>query len=57
MNPKPVFTGIAGALVTFFDEHGHVDTAATAKHAAHLVDRGSGRWWSPAARVRPPTSP
>ena len=26
MNPKPVFTGVAVALVTFFDEHGHVDT-------------------------------
>ena len=40
MNPKPVFTGIAAALVTFFDEHGHVDHEATAKHAAHLVDPG-----------------
>lgn len=37
---KPVFTGVAVALVTFFDEHGHVDTAATAKHAAHLASRG-----------------
>ena len=40
MNPKPVFTGIAVALVTFFDEHGHVDLEATAKHAAHLAARG-----------------
>src|SRR5262245_33708141 len=40
MNPKPVFTGIAAALVTFFDEHGHVDHEATAKHAAHLATRG-----------------
>jgi 4-hydroxy-tetrahydrodipicolinate synthase len=40
MNPKPVFTGIAAALVTFFDEHGHVDRAATARHAAHLCERG-----------------
>jgi dihydrodipicolinate synthase/N-acetylneuraminate lyase len=37
---KPVFTGIAVALVTFFDEHGHVDNEATARHAAHLADRG-----------------
>ena len=37
---SPVFTGVAVALVTFFDEHGHVDTAATARHAAHLADRG-----------------
>jgi dihydrodipicolinate synthase/N-acetylneuraminate lyase len=40
MNPKPVFTGIAAALVTFFDEHGHVDNDATAKHAASLCGRG-----------------
>jgi 4-hydroxy-tetrahydrodipicolinate synthase len=37
---KPVFTGVAVALVTFFDEHGHVDAEATAKHAAHLASRG-----------------
>lgn len=37
---QPVFTGVAVALVTFFDEHGHVDAGATAKHAAHLVDKG-----------------
>jgi dihydrodipicolinate synthase/N-acetylneuraminate lyase len=40
MIPKPVFTGIAAALVTFFDEHGLVDVDGTAKHAAHLTDRG-----------------
>lgn len=37
---QPVFRGVAVALVTFFDEHGHVDEPATAKHAAHLVERG-----------------
>ena len=37
---QPVFTGLAVALVTFFDEHGHVDAGATAQHASHLVDRG-----------------
>ena len=37
---KPVFTGVAVALVTFFDEHGHVDVAATARHAEHLAGRG-----------------
>jgi dihydrodipicolinate synthase/N-acetylneuraminate lyase len=36
----PVFTGVAVALVTFFDEHGHVDAARTAHHAVHLVERG-----------------
>ena len=39
-NVKPVFTGVAVALVTFFDEHGHVDLESTAKHAAHLSGRG-----------------
>jgi 4-hydroxy-tetrahydrodipicolinate synthase len=39
-NSQPVFTGVAVALITFFDEHGHVDAAATANHAAHLADRG-----------------
>jgi 4-hydroxy-tetrahydrodipicolinate synthase len=38
--PKPVFAGIGVALVTFFDEHGHVDLESTAKHAAHLSGRG-----------------
>lgn len=37
---KPVFSGVAVALVTFFDEHGHVDNEATARHAAHLAGRG-----------------
>jgi 4-hydroxy-tetrahydrodipicolinate synthase len=36
----PVFTGVGVALATFFDEHGHVDNAATAEHAARLVDKG-----------------
>ena len=39
-DPQPVFTGVAVALVTFFDAHGHVDTAATARHAEHLAGRG-----------------
>lgn len=34
------FTGVGAAIVTFFDAHGHVDNAATARHAAHLVERG-----------------
>jgi 4-hydroxy-tetrahydrodipicolinate synthase len=37
---SPVFTGVAVALVTFFDEHGHVDAACTSKHALHLAERG-----------------
>jgi 4-hydroxy-tetrahydrodipicolinate synthase len=37
---QPVFTGVAAALVTFFDEHGRVDNAATAHHATKLVERG-----------------
>jgi 4-hydroxy-tetrahydrodipicolinate synthase len=36
----PVFTGVAVALVTFFDAHGHVDLSATARHAEHLAGRG-----------------
>ncbi len=40
MTNHPVFTGVAVALVTFFDEHGHVDAAATASHARHLAGRG-----------------
>lgn len=39
-NQQPVFTGVAVALVTFFDEHGQVDTAATAAHATKLAERG-----------------
>ena len=37
---QPVFTGVAVGLVTFFDAHGHVDLAATARHAEHLAGRG-----------------
>ncbi len=37
---QPLFHGVAVALVTFFDEHGQVDDDATARHAAHLVERG-----------------
>ncbi|MBK9178885.1 MAG: dihydrodipicolinate synthase family protein [Acidimicrobiales bacterium] len=37
---EPVFTGVAAALVTFFDDAGAVDHGATARHAAHLADRG-----------------
>jgi 4-hydroxy-tetrahydrodipicolinate synthase len=41
MSPtKPVFHGVAVALVTFFDNRGHVDVSATANHAAHLAQRG-----------------
>jgi 4-hydroxy-tetrahydrodipicolinate synthase len=36
----PVFTGIGVALVTFFDDSGHVDAASTATHAVRLVERG-----------------
>jgi 4-hydroxy-tetrahydrodipicolinate synthase len=39
-NEQPVFSGVGVGLVTFFDEHGHIDAAATAKHAVHLVERG-----------------
>jgi 4-hydroxy-tetrahydrodipicolinate synthase len=37
---SPVFTGIGVALVTFFDEHGHIDAAATAEHALRVVEQG-----------------
>ena len=36
----PVFSGVGVALATLFDEDGEIDVAATAAHAAHLVDRG-----------------
>ncbi len=39
-DPRPVFTGVAVALATFFDERGHVDLVATARHAEHLAGRG-----------------
>lgn len=37
---EPVFTGIGVALATLFDDTGEVDAAATARHAARLVDAG-----------------
>jgi 4-hydroxy-tetrahydrodipicolinate synthase len=39
-NSRPPFTGIGVALVTLFDRDGTLDAAATARHAAHLVERG-----------------
>ncbi len=36
----PLFTGVGVALATFFDRSGAVDEAATADHAARLVDLG-----------------
>jgi 4-hydroxy-tetrahydrodipicolinate synthase len=36
----PVFTGVGVALVTLFRDDGEVDAAATAEHAARLVDLG-----------------
>ena len=36
----PVFTGVGVALVTLFRDDGEVDAAATAGHAARLVDLG-----------------
>ncbi len=36
----PVFTGVGVALATLFDDDLAVDTAATAEHAARLVDLG-----------------
>lgn len=35
-----VFNGVGVALVTLFDDHGDVDAAATAAHAARLVELG-----------------
>ncbi|HEX2192735.1 MAG TPA: dihydrodipicolinate synthase family protein [Acidimicrobiales bacterium] len=37
---QPVFTGVAVALLTFFDDDGDLDAAASAEHAARLVDLG-----------------
>lgn len=37
---QPPFTGTGVALVTFFDAAGALDAPATARHAAHLVERG-----------------
>jgi 4-hydroxy-tetrahydrodipicolinate synthase len=36
----PLFTGVAVALITLFDDDGEVDAKATAGHAATLVDLG-----------------
>jgi 4-hydroxy-tetrahydrodipicolinate synthase len=36
----PVFAGVGVALVTLFDDDGEIDVAATASHAARLVDAG-----------------
>ena len=38
--PDPLFRGVAVALVTLFDERLDVDVAATAAHAARLVEHG-----------------
>jgi dihydrodipicolinate synthase/N-acetylneuraminate lyase len=37
---EPVFTGVGVALATLFDEDGEIDVAATAAHAARLVELG-----------------
>ena len=37
---EPLFTGVAVALATLFDEAGEVDAKATATHAATLVELG-----------------
>lgn len=37
---RPLFTGVAAALVTLFDDDGEVDAKATGDHAAALVDLG-----------------
>jgi 4-hydroxy-tetrahydrodipicolinate synthase len=37
---EPVFIGVGVALATLFDEDGEIDVAATAAHAADLVDQG-----------------
>jgi 4-hydroxy-tetrahydrodipicolinate synthase len=36
----PVFAGVGVALVTLFDDDGEIDVAATAGHAARLVEAG-----------------
>lgn len=38
--PAPLFRGVGVALVTLFDDDYRVDVAATAEHAARLVDLG-----------------
>ena len=37
---EPVFVGVGVALATLFDQDGEIDAAATAAHAANLVDLG-----------------
>ena len=37
---EPLFPGVGVALVTLFDEDGEIDVAATAIHAARLVEAG-----------------
>jgi 4-hydroxy-tetrahydrodipicolinate synthase len=36
----PLFTGVAAALLSFFDDDGELQVEACARHAADLVDRG-----------------
>ena len=38
--PNPIFSGVAVALVTIFDDAGAIDAAATADHARRLVAAG-----------------
>ncbi len=38
--PEPLFTGVGVALVTLFGDDGSLDAAATAAHAARLVELG-----------------
>ena len=40
MPAQPVFTGVAVALLTFFDDDGGLDANACAEHAARLVELG-----------------
>lgn len=40
VNSEPLWRGVAVALVTFFDDDGGVDHAATAAHANHLLEHG-----------------
>ncbi|MGH9136635.1 MAG: dihydrodipicolinate synthase family protein, partial [Acidimicrobiales bacterium] len=40
MLQPPPFTGVGVALVTLFDDDGHVDAPATADLAARIVDTG-----------------
>ena len=37
---EPTFTGVGVALLTFFDDGGAVDVAATAAHARRLAEAG-----------------